>query len=526
MWEGLSRSKPNRSPATLTKNRVNPSPISGICVTCLDGCPGPCEIGRSAVRGRELLYPMPFGKVTSGGEKDYLLDFSYFNVQGTCVGAQGIEADPDRAIFPAVDVSTEIGVSAKIKLGFPAFTGALGSTEIAQNHWKSMAIGAAICGLIIVCGENVCGMDPAAVIKKGRIVQSPEMERRIRIFRQWHQGRGDIIVQANVEDTRLGVPEYAIEKLGVEFFEVKWGQGAKDIGGEVKLPNLDRARQLRDRGYIVLPDPLDPVTIEQYNLRGLREFERHSRVNLVNEEDFFKTVEHLRRLGAKRVSLKTGAYRPADLARAVKFASQARIDLLTVDGAGGGTGMSPWTMMNEWGIPTVYLECLLHQYLSRLKNRGEFVPACAVAGGLSMEDHVFKALALGSPFVKLICMGRAILTATMVGNLEGKKLAEKCAQEGRDLKEAYLEHFAEAADLRRRYPLDSYGRIPAGAVGMYSFIKRMTQGLQQFMAGSRKFALKYIDRGDLMALSREAAEISGIPYIMDADAKEVDKILG
>ena len=309
MWEGLSRSKPNRSPATLTKNRVNPSPISGICVTCLDGCPGPCEIGRSAVRGRELLYPMPFGKVTSGGEKDYLLDFSYFNVQGTCVGAQGIEADPDRAIFPAVDVSTEIGVSAKIKLGFPAFTGALGSTEIAQNHWKSMAIGAAICGLIIVCGENVCGMDPAAVIKKGRIVQSPEMERRIRIFRQWHQGRGDIIVQANVEDTRLGVPEYAIEKLGVEFFEVKWGQGAKDIGGEVKLPNLDRARQLRDRGYIVLPDPLDPVTIEQYNLRGLREFERHSRVNLVTEEGFFKTVEHLRRLGAKRVSLKTGAYR-------------------------------------------------------------------------------------------------------------------------------------------------------------------------------------------------------------------------
>jgi hypothetical protein len=68
MWEGLSRSKPNRSPATLTKNRVNPSPVSGICVTCLDGCPGPCEIGRSAVRGREMLYPMPFGKVTAGSK--------------------------------------------------------------------------------------------------------------------------------------------------------------------------------------------------------------------------------------------------------------------------------------------------------------------------------------------------------------------------------------------------------------------------------------------------------------------------
>jgi len=31
--------------------------------------------------------------------------------------------------------------------------------------------------------------------------------------------------------------------------------------------------------------------------------------------------------------------------------AKAELDLLTVDGAGGGTGMSPWRMMNEWGIP-------------------------------------------------------------------------------------------------------------------------------------------------------------------------------
>ncbi len=29
-----------------------------------------------------------------------------------------------------------------------------------------------------------------------------------------------------------------------------------------------------------------------------------------------------------------------------------------------------------------------------------------------------------------------------------------------------------------------------------------------------------------MALTREAAEVSGIPYVMDADAKEVDRVLG
>jgi len=522
----MTISNPNRSPATLTKNRVMPAPVSGICVTCLDGCPGPCEIGRSAVRGRELLYPMPFGKVTAGADKDYPCDFSYFNIQGTCVGAVGMPADSDKAIFPAVNTQMEIGEKHKVKLAFPAFTGALGSTDIARIHWESMAIGAAISGIILVCGENVCGMDPKSEIKKGRIVHSPEMERRVKIFKKWYNGYGDIIVQANVEDGRLGVPEYVIEKLGVEFFELKWGQGAKNIGGEVKLPNLERAKQLKDRGYIVLPDPRDTMTQEQYRVRGIREFERHSRLGMVDEDEFYKTVEHLRRVGAKRVSLKTGAYRPADLARAVKFASQAKIDLLTVDGAGGGTGMSPWRMMNEWGIPTVHLECLLYEYLSHLKSKGEFVPACAIAGGLSLEDHVFKALALAAPFVKLVCMGRSIMTAAMVGNYEGKKLREKCEREERDLKEAYLEHFAEAAALRRRYPLGKYGRIPAGAIGMYSYISRMTQGLQQFMAGARKFGLEHITRDDLVALTEDAAKISGIPYVMDSDAREVEKILG
>ena len=53
--------------------------------------------------------------------------------------------------------------------------------------------------------------------------------------------------------------------------------------------------------------------------KGIKEFERHSRLGMVDEDEFYKAVEHLRKVGAKRVTLKTGAYRPADLARAVKF---------------------------------------------------------------------------------------------------------------------------------------------------------------------------------------------------------------
>lgn len=521
----MSLSKPNASAATSTRNRVSPSPSSGLCVTCLDGCTGFCEVGKSALRGREVIYPRPFGTTVSGAEKDYPVDFSHFNIQGTCVGAVGIEADSDKAIFPAVDVSTEVGAGDKIKMKVPFFTGALGSTDIARIHWEGMAIGAAICGTIVIVGENVCGMDPNAEFRNGRVVKSPEMARRIGVYKDWYEGYGDIVVQCNVEDGRLGVPEYVLE-LGGEAIELKWGQGAKSIGGEVKLPSLERAKQLKSRGYIVIPDPDNLAVQKSFQLGGLKEFERHSRLGMVDEEEFIKEVDRLRDLGAKRVTLKTGAYRPADLARAVKCASDAKLDLLTVDGAGGGTGMSPWRMMNEWGIPTVYIECLLYDFLSRLARKGAFIPGCAIAGGIALEDHIFKALALGAPYIKAVCIGRASMSAAMVGNTVGRMLREgKPTTDIKKYGESVEQVFSGAAKLKEKYGTD-FARIPPAAIGMYTYYDRLTVGLQQLMAGNRKFALDYISRDDLMALTREAADVSGIPYLMEVDEAEVDRILG
>jgi glutamate synthase domain-containing protein 2 len=520
----MSFSKPNRSAATLTTTRVTPAPGSGICVTCVDGCEGPCEIGRSALKGREVIYPLPFGKITAGSEKDYPVDFSHFNIQGTAVGAVGIEADSDKATFPAVNTTTTVGADNSLKLKFPVFTGAVGSTEIARVNWEEVAVGAAISGVLVVVGENVCGMDPNAEFSNGKISRSPEMERRVDSYRKWYDGHGGIIIQANVEDTKLGVPEYVIEKLGIEIFELKWGQGAKDIGGEVKLPSIERAMQLKERGYIVLPDPTNPAVQKAFKTGGITEFERHSRLGMVDEDNFYKSVENLRSVGAKYVTLKTGAYRPADLARAIKYASNAKIDLLTIDGAGGGTGMSPWRMMNEWGIPTVQLECLAHQMCQRLASKGAYIPPIAIAGGMSLEDHLFKAIALGAPYVKAICLGRAVLTAAMVGKTNGKLMADKMELEGEDVEEGYLRLFAVGAELKERFGKD-FSKLPAGAIGLYSYIDRLKQGLQQLMAGARKFALKYVDRNDIVALTKDSAEISGIPYVMDSDAEEIDKIL-
>ena len=84
----------------------------------------------------------------------------------------------------------------------------------------------------------------------------------------------------------------------------------------------------------------------------------------------------------------------ADLAKAMKYSSEAGIDLLTIDGAGGGTGMSPWRMINEWGIPTVYLQSLAYKYSKILADKGYYVPDMAIADGFTLEDQIFKGLSL------------------------------------------------------------------------------------------------------------------------------------
>jgi len=96
----------NATASTLTKNRTGGDwcPISGMCVTCVEGCIGMCEIGKSAYRGHEVIYPQPFGIITTASQKDYPVDLSHFNIMGTAVGAVGVEEDSDKAIFPNVNL--------------------------------------------------------------------------------------------------------------------------------------------------------------------------------------------------------------------------------------------------------------------------------------------------------------------------------------------------------------------------------------------------------------------------------------
>ncbi|KXK31832.1 MAG: putative glutamate synthase [Candidatus Brocadia sinica] len=523
----MSFSKPNASAATRTKNRTpnDRTHASGMCSVCVDECPGLCEIGKSAFRASENLYPQPFGTITAGADKDYPVDFSHLNIMGTAVGAVGIEANSDKAIFENVNAETRLGKDKGIKLKLPIMIPGLGSTNVAKTHWDGIAVGSAISGTGLTIGENVGGMDVNTKLENGKIVHCPDIEYRVKTFQTWQQdGYGVIVMQENVEDSRLGVLEYGINKLGVQAVEMKWGQGAKDIGGEVKINSLEKARLLRDRGYIVLPDPYDNTVASLFG-KAFKEFERHSRVGMVNEEAFVKRVKELRKAGAKYIFLKTGAYRPADLARAVRYCSVAGVDVLTVDGAGGGTGMSPWHMMNEWGVPTLYIASLTYNYVHKLASKGQYVPDIILAGGFAFEDDIFKAMALGAPYVKAVGMARSPLCAAHVGKLIAEQIKKNDIDKTIEPYGKTMEEIFVLASRAKRLFGTNGREVPPGAIGVYSYYQRLSQGLRQLMCGARKFALEYLTRDDIVTLTREAAEVTGIKYIMDADIEEAEQIL-
>ncbi|MEO0156277.1 MAG: FMN-binding glutamate synthase family protein, partial [candidate division WOR-3 bacterium] len=115
--------------------------------------------------------------------------------------------------------------------------------------------------------------------------------------------------------------------------------------------------------------------------------------------------------------------------------------------------------------------------------------------------------------------------AAMVGKTIGKKIEEEeipvFVERFGNQKE---EIFVTASSLKRELGKD-FDKLSTGAIGVYTYIERLSHGLRQLMCGNRKFALDYITRDDIAALTKEAAEISGIPYVTEVDKEEVEKIL-
>jgi glutamate synthase domain-containing protein 2 len=193
-------------------------------------------------------------------------------------------------------------------------------------------------------------------------------------------------------------------------------------------------------------------------------------------------------------------------------------------------------MMQSWGVPSINLHSKAHEYAGILAAKGERVVDLSFAGGFALEDSIFKALALGAPYTKMVCMGRAVMIPGYLGaNIEGAlhpdrkdavsgnwdKLPKTVADIGTTPDEIFSCYF----DIQKKIGKDEMKKIPYGAMAFWTMADKLSCGLQQLMAGARKFSLKQMTRQDIFAANRETARETGIAHCSDVNDEFAKKIL-
>lgn len=498
----MSYQPPLSSSFNNTKNRgAHLSPQSGMCAFCTEDCAGTCEIALAAVLGAQTVYPTTTGANQIASEKDYPIDFSHFNINGRVFGAYGAQEEYEDATIFNVSLSRSFGVCNQVKMDLPVILPAL-----IKLNWKDYFGGAALAGVCCVIGEDAKAKDPRLETVNGKITSFPWLEEIVDSFCRYDRGRGQIILQCNVEDDMLGLPEYALSH-GVRAIEFKFGQGAKGTQPVNRLGGLEEALEKQALGALVHPDPSDPQVKESYAQGTCPNFYMYGRLPLWDESFMGKRIAQIRQMGAANVYFKMAGFDPADLERVLRMASEMDVDMVTFDGAGGGSGYSPCKMMNEWGLPTACLENEVASIAKRLKAEGRYLPAITITGGFASEDQVFKALAFGDGYVTAVGLCRASMAAAMTADKIGSMIKEgNIPKLFQGYGDTVQDIFADLADLRALYGTRA-NEFPPGAIGVFSYLNKIAFGVRHFAALNRKFNVNLLDRSDLIPLTPLAKEL-------------------
>lgn len=484
----------------LRSNHITPQ--SGMCSFCTVECAGTCEIALASVLGQQTVYPINTGDNHVASEKDYPIDFSHFNINGRVFGALGANANYEEANIYHVKTEVEYGKFNPVKMTMPIILPAL-----IKLNWKDYFAGAAMAGVSCVIGEGARSRDPELKIKDGKVVEFKELKTMLDSFRKYYRGYGQIVLQCNVEDDLLGIPEYAIKEHKVDALEFKFGQSAKGTQPVLKVKNREEALKKKAMGDLVFPDPTDPEIIKKDEEGICPNFYSYGRLPLWDEDYLIPRIEELREMGVKNFYLKMAGYDVADLERVIRIGSKAQVDMITFDGAGGGSGYSPNKMMNEWSLPTILMEDAVCTIVEKLKAEGHYIPAITMTGGFSSEDQVFKSLAFGNGDVTAIGLCRASMTAAMTGKNIGERIKDgNIPKNLQKFGSTVDEIYHDLADLRSIYGKEA-DEFSLGAVGVFSYLNKIAFGLKHFAALNRKFDISYLDRSDLIPLTRESKDL-------------------
>ncbi len=369
----ITRFRRHKNASAITKTRLTYEEVasqSGICAVCIKD--GLCEIGQKAKTGR-TVFPKPFGVAQFGAEKR-LPNIEDIQILPELFG--------ENIIFRKVNTEIEIG---GFKSTIPVAVAGMGSTKVASSNWQALMSGAAKAGIPIVIGENVL----ATFGRDG-------LEERIKLFLEHYKGKGAVIVQGNVIDQKLGIFEIAKE-AGAHGIEIKLGQGAKQgLGGEIEFEGDDIAKKYEEMGYAIIKI-------------GERKYQRHTPPGSLSEEgirDLLIKYSELEMPIWIKTGFGQGIFRLVETLQKIKEEQGIPLQCLTVDGFGGGTGMSPWLIMNEMNIPSAAL------FSREIKVDFDIL----LAGGYNDGLDVAKAMMLGA---KGVAMGRAFLIAAQVDKENG-----------------------------------------------------------------------------------------------------------
>jgi two-component system, response regulator PdtaR len=316
-----------------TTNRGNPAE-SSLCTLCRADCMGKCETWLSSLVGTQTAVPARFRHCHRRRQQHHPCGVSYnsLRIQGYAYGAHGMAQSDQRSgrlHFPQCRPDHRIRQEIKTKSPHSADDRRPG-VDLHRRQILGLLCRRRRPGRHSDRGRRERGRrGPESEIADGKIKEAPELDRRIDTYLRYHDGYGAIIVQLNVEDTRNGVAEYVVEKYGDKCcIELKWGQGPRTSAARSRSRSIDYALFLKNRGYLVDPDPELPEVQE-----GLQKGRSNpspataawaapTSIPERVREDFMKSVDYLRKIGFKRISLKTGSYGMEELAMAIKFASE------------------------------------------------------------------------------------------------------------------------------------------------------------------------------------------------------------
>jgi len=260
-------------------------------------------------------------------------------------------------------------------------------------------------------------------------------------------------------------------------------------------------------GCIVHPDPSDPKIKDAYEKGECPSFYSCGRFPVWTEENIKIHIESLRNMGAENIYFKMAGFDEVDLGRVLRIACENEVDMVTFDGAGGGSGYSPSKMMNEWSYPTVVLEKKVVEICKRLEKEGLLLPGITITGGFASEDQVFKALALGEGYITSVGLCRAAMAAAMTGQKIGEQIkAGKVPEVFQAFGETVEEIYSDLPDLCAVYG-EKAKEFPTGAIGVFSYLNKIGFGIQHFAALNRKFDLSLLNCDDLIALTMEGEKL-------------------